>query len=128
MAAKNFRDLLVWQSSYRLAIDIYKVTEKFPKSEQFGLTSQLRRAIVSVGSNIAEGFGRTHPREKDQFYAVANGSLSEVESQLLIAEGIGYIVGADFLMLELQCTKTHKMLYGLQKANKEKGARGYSSI
>ena len=83
---KSFKDLTTWQKAFDLALKVYDVTKRFPKEEQFGLSNQLRRASISVGSNIAEGFGRQSKREKDQFYAVAYGSLLEAESQLLIAK------------------------------------------
>lgn len=122
MAARSFRDLIAWQEAYKLTIAIYKVTEQFPRHERFGLSSQIQRAAVSVCSNIAEGFGRRTSREKDQFYAIANGSLTEVENQLLIAKGIKYIQESDYIVLEGQCNLTHKILSGLQRANKLKGA------
>jgi four helix bundle protein len=122
MAAKTFKDLLVWQESYQLSIEIYNATKVFPKEEVFGITSQLRRAIVSVCSNIAEGFGRSSRKEKDQFYSMANGSLTEVENQLLISKGIGYLDDESFKKLDARCQLTHKLLNGLQRVNKEKGA------
>lgn len=122
-AAKTFRDLQVWQEAYRLSIAIYELTKQFPKEEIYGITSQLRRASVSVCSNIAEGFGRAGRKEKDQFYAMANGSLTEVENQLLISKGIGYLNQKNFQVIDEQCQLTHKLLNGLQRANKEKGVR-----
>lgn len=122
-AAKTFKDLQVWQEAYKLSIAVYTVTKKFPKDEMYGLTSQLRRASVSVCSNIAEGFGRKNRKEKDQFYAIANGSLTEVENQPLISKGVGYLGEKNFQVLNEQCQLTHKLLNGLQRANKEKGAR-----
>lgn len=119
-AAKTFKDLQVWQESYKLSIAVYSMTKKFPKDEIYGLTSQLRRASVSVCSNIAEGFGRAGVKEKDQFYAMANGSLTELENQLLISRGIGYLDERGFYILDKQCQLTHKLLNGLQRANKER--------
>lgn len=87
----------------------------------YGLTSQIRRAMVSVTSNIAEGFGRRGSREKDQFYAIAHGSLTEVESQLLIANAIGYIDKGEYDGLQLLILEAHKTLYGLRRANAKKG-------
>src|SRR3990167_8911651 len=102
MTAKNFKDLLVWQEAYKLTTAIYRVTKHFPPEEQYGLTNQLRRVTVLITSNIAEGFGRSGVKEKDQFYAVANGSLIEVENQLLIAKGVGYIDEKDYQSLDDQ--------------------------
>jgi four helix bundle protein len=89
-AVKNYRGLLAWQRSMDLVEFVYKLTENWPKSEQFGLTNQIRRAAVSVPSNIAEGQGRNSPLDFARFLSIAHGSLREVETQLLIAERLGY--------------------------------------
>jgi len=86
MPTKSFKDLIVWQKSRDLAVKIYKVTERFPKSELYGLTSQMRRAVISISSNIAESYHRFHSKEKQQFLAIAFGSGSELESQIEIAK------------------------------------------
>jgi four helix bundle protein len=83
---KSFKDLIVWQKSRDLAVVIYKVTEKFPREELYGLTNQMRRAVISVSSNIAESYHRFHQKEKKQFLAIAFGSGAELESQLEIAK------------------------------------------
>ena len=83
---KSFKDLIVWQKSRDLAVVIYKLTEQFPKSELYGLTSQMRRAVISISSNIAESYHRFHKKEKQQFLAIAFGSGSELESQIEIAK------------------------------------------
>jgi four helix bundle protein len=85
----SFRDLTVWQRSVEVTVAVYKLTATFPKEEIFGLTSQLRRASVSVPSNIAEGYGRNSRGEYKQFLGVARGSVCEVETQLLIARELG---------------------------------------
>ena len=121
MAIKQFTDLIAWQKSYELALTIYRETEHFPKYEQYGLTSQVRRAAVSVCSNIAEGFGRSGRKEKDYFYNMAAGSLSEVENQILVAKGIFYLTEELCTQLMDQCVQAHKVLAGLQKANRMKG-------
>ena len=120
---KTFKDLRVWQAAYTLSLEIYKMTHNFPKYEQYGLSSQMQRAAVSVCSNIAEGFGRRGVREKDQFYAMANGSLTELENQLLIAAGIGYIDKVSANNTYSQCEIVHKMLCKLQIVNKQKGVK-----
>lgn len=89
--ARAHKKLEVWQESVALATIIYQVTEQFPKSESFGLTSQMRRAVVSVPSNIAEGAARTSPKEFAQFLNIAGGSLSELDTQLEIARNLAYI-------------------------------------
>ena len=88
---KSFRDLHVWQRASELATLIYKETARYPAPEVYGLTSQMRRAAISISSNIAEGFKRNSNKEKVQFYSIANGSLAELESQLEISKNLGYL-------------------------------------
>lgn len=121
MSSQTFRDVKAWQSAYGLTLAVYEVTKLFPKDELYGLISQLKRAAVSVPSNIAEGFARRSSKEKDQFYSIAHGSLTEVENQLLIAVGVGYIDESQHPVLQGKIVNTHRLLYGLRKANKEKG-------
>lgn len=83
---KDFTDLETWRKSHELVLTIYKATEKFPKSEAFGLISQMQRAAVSITSNIAEGFGRQTLKEKIQFFYQAQGSLTEVKNQLILSK------------------------------------------
>ena len=90
-AVKNYRDLEVWQRGMDLVESVYRVTESFPKSEKFGLMSQLRRAAVSVPSNIAEGWGRGSRKAYVRFLRIARSSLMEVETQLLIAHRLNYL-------------------------------------
>ena len=106
---KHFTDLLVWQKSYELTLDIYHLTKIFPDDEKFALTNQLRRASVSLTSNIAEGFGRDKPNDKSHFYTMALGSLYEVESQLIIAKGLGYLTPKNYEDLVNKCTEIAKM-------------------
>lgn len=91
MTIKSFEDLEVWRLSQVLAKEIYSLTSKFPQDEKYGLTSQLRRAAVSIGANIAEGFGRFHLKDSVKFLYNARGSLLEVKSHLLISKEIGYL-------------------------------------
>jgi len=91
MKTKSFKDLIVWQKSYELVLEIYKMTGSFPKSEIYGLSQQMRRAAVSIPSNIAEGYGRKHKTEYNQFLSIAYGSLLELETQFLLAMGLNYI-------------------------------------
>ncbi len=86
MKTKTFKDLIVWQKSRDLAVLVYKITDNFPKEEMYGLTSQMRRAVISISSNIAESYHRFHEKEKKQFLAIAFGSGSELESQIEIAK------------------------------------------
>jgi len=91
MQVKSYKDLIVWQKSMDLVEMVYQVTKEFPKEELYGLTNQLRRAAVSVPSNIAEGQARSSTAEFRNFLSIARGSLAEVETQLLIAERLNYI-------------------------------------
>ena len=90
MKTRSFKDLIVWQKSYALVLEIYKLTQSFPKSEQYGLSSQMRRAAVSIPSNIAEGYGRKHKAEYNHFLSIAYGSLLELETQSLLARDLKY--------------------------------------
>ena len=110
---KSFKDLKVWQKGHTLVVDIYKITDRFPSKEIFGLTSQLRRAAVSITSNISEGFSRRSPREKSQFYFIALGSLTELQSQILIAKDISYLNLDVYENLEKRTVEIGKMINGL---------------
>lgn len=88
---KNFQDLKVWQDAHTVTLKIYKVTKEFPRDEQFGLISQMRRAASSVGANISEGFGRFHYKEKIKFYMQARASAAESQNHVLLASDLGYL-------------------------------------
>lgn len=92
---KNFRDLKVWQKGHNLAVSIYRITKNFPKEERFGLIDQIRRAAVSITSNIAEGFGRGTLNDKIHFYTMALGSLFKVQNQLLISRDVRFLDSAE---------------------------------
>ena len=123
MSTKSFKELNVWRKSYDLTILVYKNTNCFPDTETYGITSQIRRASVSICSNIAEGYGRKSIKEKDQFYSIAHGSLTEVENQLLICFGVGYLAKDNLNILLDYCVEVEKMLSRLQIVNKEKGVK-----
>lgn len=88
---KSFRELDIWKKGIELVKKIYGITAKFPASELYGLTSQMRRSAVSIPSNVAEGFRRRHSKEFKQFLSIALGSLAELETQLVIAEELHYL-------------------------------------
>lgn len=96
MLIQKFTDLEVWKNSHELTIFVYKITKNFPKEEIFGITSQIRRASVSIESNIAEGFSRFHFKDRLNFYYQSRGSASEVQTQLLIVKDLKYISLEDF--------------------------------
>ena len=91
MKIKSFRDLNVWKLGKKIVIDVYRITKTFPNDELYGLVGQMRRASLSIPSNIAEGFNRIHNREYRQFLYVALGSCAELETQIEIAFELGYI-------------------------------------
>ena len=91
MRVRGFYDLDAWKKMHEVVIGVYMVTKEFPKEEQFGLVSQMRRAAVSAESNIAEGFGRNTAKDKQHFYAVAKGSMLELQSQLMTSRDLQYI-------------------------------------
>lgn len=115
---KSFTDLNAWKEGHKLVLKIYKITKDFPSEELFGLTNQLRRAVVSVTSNIAEGFSRHSYKEKLQFYSMALGSITEIQNQLLITKDIGYLTKDDFTMIAKQTIMINKLLNGLIKKSK----------
>lgn len=115
---KSFTDLRAWRESHKLVIDIYEFTKVFPKEEQFGLTNQVRRAAVSVTSNIAEGFGRRTVNDRVHFYDMARASLAGVQSQLLVARDVHYLAEGDFQKLAMQSVDCHKILTGLINSTK----------
>ncbi len=116
---RSFRDLRVWQAAQHLCVDIYKATSNFPTNEQFGLTSQVRRAAVSIPSNIAEGFGRRGAKEKSQFYHHSLGSLFEIDTQLELASRLGFVQQESYDSLRVQIEHCKAMLIKLVKVNKE---------
>lgn len=91
MKTQSFKDLIVWQKSYKLVLEIYKITKDFPKSETYGLSQQMRKSAVSIPSNIAEGYGRKHKAEYNQFLSIAYASLLELETQFLLAKDLRYV-------------------------------------
>jgi len=109
----SFRDLRVWQQAMNLAVAIYRSTEAFPKHEVYGLTQQMRRAAVSVPSNIAEGKGRRHDKEFRQFLFHARGSLLELETQLAIATELKYLTAKQSDEVQLLATQVGRSLAGL---------------
>ena len=105
--AKTFQDLIVWQKSYKFVLNIYKLTNEFPKSEIYGLSSQFRRAAVSISANIAEGFKRKGRADKARFMNIAQGSLEESRCYLFLARDLGY---GDSSQLILQIEEISKLL------------------
>lgn len=126
--AQSFRDLAVWQRSMQMTVAIYRLTQDFPREEQFGLTSQIRRSAVSIPSNIAEGQGRSSVGEFRHFLGIARGSNCEVQTQLEIARALkfgnpGLIDEAESLSNEVR-----KMLFGLMDSIKTQAGKEAASV
>ena len=120
---RGHRDLEAWQASMRFVTTIYIASRKFPKDELFGMTSQIRRAVVCVASNIAEGYGRKSPREFRKFVNNAIGSLLEVETQLEIARNLDYLDSHAAAELLRECEKIVRLLNGLRNWTEAQIAR-----
>ena len=105
----------VWKKSIDFVIDVYKVTETFPKDERFGLTSQLRRASVSIPANIAEGAGRRSGKEFAHFLSTSQGSASEVETELIISHRLTYLNNEDYSRLQSELDDIGRMITGLSQ-------------
>lgn len=112
----SFKELIVWQRAVQMTTAIYKLTAEFPASEKFGLTSQLRRAAVSVASNIAEGYGRSTRGEYIQFLGHARGSNCEVETQLVIAASLGFGAAPQMMTADQLCADVSRLLGSLLKS------------
>jgi len=110
------RDLNVWKEAMNLVKQVYIETKKFPKEEIYGITNQIRRAAVSIPSNIAEGNGRKNRKEYINFLSIANGSLMELETQLIISENIGYLDKKNMDILLKQVELVSRLLNGLRKS------------
>jgi four helix bundle protein len=122
MAVKNFKDLIAWQKAMDLVEMVYRLTKQFTPEELYGLTSQLRRAVVSIPSNIAEGQGRNTENEFNRFLSIAYGSLREVETQLLIAIRLEYVRQSDFQPVQDLCDETGRILNGLMNSLRKERA------
>ena len=116
----KFTDLVAWQEGHKLVILIYQITKNFPPEERYCLVDQMRRAVVSFTSNIAEGFSRRSVKEKYQFYSTSKGSMTELQNLLLIARDVGYINQEVFSKAAKQSVVANKLLTGLLKATRLK--------
>jgi four helix bundle protein len=113
---KTYRDLIVWQKAMALVTEIYKVTVSFPRREDYGITSQIRRCAISIPSNIAEGYGRHSRNEYIRFLQIALGSLYELQTQLEIAANLGYLKKEEFDVLYESTREVERMLSSLVKS------------
>ncbi len=118
-AIKSFTELNAWQEAHRLALTIYQLTNNFPKDERYSLADQMRRAAISITSNIAEGFSRHSSGEKRQFYSMARGSSTELQNQLILGRDLNYINEEKFKEVFKQSVIVNKLINGLIKATRK---------
>lgn len=116
---RNYQDLHVWTKAHSLTLDLYRVSRAFPKEEIYGVTSQLRRAVMSIGSNLAEGCGRRTSSELARFVRIAMGSASELDYDLLVCRDLGYLKNEDFTRLSKDLIEVRKMLTSFLSAVEE---------
>lgn len=117
---KSYKDLIVWKKAYDLTLEVYRITKGFPADERYGLTSQLRRAAVSVPSNIAEGYGRRTTPDYVRALYIAYGSICEVETQVMLARDLHYVKAADMKSLEDHIAEVERMLKALIRSLEQK--------
>jgi len=118
---KDFRNLTVWHKGHQLTLEAYKATAKFPREEQYGLTSQIRRCCASIPANIAEGCGRRGNAELHRFLQIASGSASELDYHLLLSHDLGFLSDADYRRLSQSLLELRRMLTSLiQKVDSER--------
>ncbi len=117
---KSYKDLKVWQKSYKLCLEIYRITIKFPKEERYGLTSQIRRSAVSIASNIAEGYGRQTTKDYIRLLYISYGSVCELETQVLLAGDLDLIEKVELVKLKKDIAEIERMLKALIKSLENK--------
>jgi len=116
----SFTDLIVWQKAHKFVLEIYKLTDCFPKEEKYSLVDQLRRAAVSITSNISEGFYRRTSIDKSHFYYISLGSLAEIQNQLILARDLSYIKNDSFQDIGKKSVEIHKLINGVIKSSSTK--------
>jgi four helix bundle protein len=114
----TFQSLEAWKYAHALVLQVYQMTQKFPPEERYGLVSQMRRAVVSIPANVAEGFKRQGIREKVRFYNIAEGSLEELKYYLILSQDLDYL--ADCSDILVQADNTGRLLYGLIKSTERR--------
>lgn len=119
MKVSSYKELIVWKKAIDLVKLLYVLTNGFPKTEIYGITSQMRRSAISIPSNIAEGYGRRSHKEYLQFYSIAYGSALELETQLIIANQLHFVSETEFKSAESLLTEVIKMLYVMTYGRKE---------
>ena len=117
---QSFTDLIVWKKAHRFVLQIYKLTKDFPKDEKYSLIDQLRRASISITSNISEGFYRRTAIDKSHFYYMSLGSLAEIQNQLILARDLGYFSNDVFQVIGKESVEIHKLINGLIRSSSTK--------
>ena len=120
---KSYKELIVWQKSIKLVKEIFILTNKFPKSELYGLISQMRRAAVAIPSNIAEGYGRKSSKEYAQFYSIAYGSALELETQIIISKELSFTLPENFGKVDALLEEVSRMLNSMISQMRQLNAR-----
>ena len=120
---KSYKELIVWQKSIKLVKEIFILTDRFPKSELYGLISQMRRAAVAIPSNIAEGYGRKSPKEYAQFYSISYGSALELETQIIISKDLSFTPLENFGKVDLLLEEVSRMLNAMISQMRQLNAR-----
>lgn len=116
---KSHKDLIAYRKAYELALKTYKMTERFPKAEQYGLVQQMRRASISVPSNIAEGYRRKNRKEYIQFLNIAYGSAGELDTKVSLAHDLEMLQEDDYVIIQNLCNEVSKLLFNLIKTLKQ---------
>ena len=112
----RYKELKVWQKAIDLAVEVYRITEKLPREERFGLVTQINRCVVSIPSNIAEGAGRNTNKDFDHFLGISLGSSFELDTQLVISNRLGYVVSDDFEKIEVELEHIQNMIVKLKQS------------
>lgn len=112
----NYKELKIWQKSVDLAVKVYQTTQYFPKEELYGLTLQIRKSVVSIASNIAEGAGRNSKKDFSNFLGISNGSACELETQLIIAQRVNFMDASILVSLQQEITEIQKMSWSLKRS------------
>lgn len=120
---KSYKELIVWQKSIKLVKEIFLLTDKFPKSELYGLISQMRRAAVAIPSNIAEGYGGKSSKEYSQYYSISYGSSLELETQIIISKDLAFTLPENFGKVDLLLDEVCRMLNSMISQMKQLNAR-----
>ena len=113
---RNFRELTAWQVAFELARQVYRVTDGLPKTEEYGLKAQMRRACISIPSNLAEGAGRSTRKDFSNFVTIARGSLNELQTQVLLSAELGFLSSTDIDELQAVIERLYALLNGLRNS------------